>query len=78
LQPFSITSVSHTGTSVVLTWESVSGYSYQVQVASTISSVPVAWTNLGSPINATGTSTSYTDSSTNATGAGAYYQVVGY
>ncbi len=78
LSPFSITSVSSTKTNVVLTWQSVSGYTYQVQVAPVLGGGTNGWVNLGAPIVATGTNTLYTDSSTNATGEAAYYKVVGY
>ncbi len=74
----SITNVTQVrGTSLTLTWTSMPGYTYQVQVSSSLS--PPAWTNLGGPVSATGTSTSYTDTSTYVTsGAGAYYRVLGY
>jgi outer membrane receptor for monomeric catechols len=78
LLPFSITSVAHThGTGVVLSWQSVSNRTYQVQVASKVSKT-TTWSNLGSPILATGATTSYTDNSTNASLNAAYYQVVGH
>ncbi len=79
--PFSITNVTSIAkVSVTLTWTSQPNYSYQVQVASTLyGSGPTTWSNLGPAINATGTSTSYTDTSTNVTdGLGAFYQVIGY
>ncbi len=80
LLPFHISSVSRTaGPGVVLTWQSVSGYTYQVQVASTLAGGGgTEWTNLGSPISATGTTTSYTDTSADASLAAGYYRVIGY
>jgi hypothetical protein len=80
LSTFRITSATYKPgppPSVTLTWQSVSNYTYQVQVASTLN--PLTWSNLGPVITATGTFTSYTDTSTNATqGLGAFYQVIGY
>ena len=77
LLPFSITSVSDSGTAVKLTWQSVPGHTYQVQVASSLSGT-ISWLNLGAPILATGATTSYTDTSTNATKVAGYYQVIGH
>jgi hypothetical protein len=78
LLPFSITSVSDIpGTGVTLTWQSVAGRTYQVEFASRLSGT-TAWSNLGSPIVATGATTSYTDNSTNATLQAGFYEVVGH
>jgi len=78
LAPFSITSVSDTApTGVVLMWQSVSNHTYQVQFNSSLSGNP-PWSNVGPPIVAAGTTTSYTDSSTNAFRTTGYYRVVGH
>lgn len=53
--PYSITSVSKQGGEFVLTWTTEVGRSYQVQFKNVITDT---WANLGSPIAATGTSTS--------------------
>jgi len=82
---FSITSESYvpganppTTASVALTWTSTPNYTYQVQAASTLGS-PTVWANIGSAITATGATTTYVDTSSYVTsGAGAYYQVIGY
>jgi hypothetical protein len=64
-------------TSLTLTWTSLSGHSYQVQVTPALGNSNL-WSNLGSPVSATGASASYTDTSTNVTsGARAFYRVVG-
>jgi hypothetical protein len=77
LSPFSITSwVNIGGTNLTLNWTSVPNYTYQVQMALSLSGTNI-WTNHGSPIIATGTSTSYSAISTNAPSAG-YFRVVGY
>jgi hypothetical protein len=77
LSPFNMTSVLEIpGTGVVLTWQSLPEFTYQVQVASTLSGSAV-WSNLGAPIVATGTTTSYTDTSANASLVTGFYRVVG-
>jgi hypothetical protein len=77
LSPFNMTSVREIpGTGVVLTWQSLPEFTYQVQVASTLSGSAV-WSNLGAPIVATGTTTSYTDTSANASLVTGFYRVVG-
>ena len=61
LAPFGITSVSaQPGPAVVLTWQSVSTRSYQVQFKNSLSDA--AWIDAGSPIVATGATTSFTNS----------------
>jgi hypothetical protein len=60
LVPFSITSiVMLPDSSVILTWQSVAGHTYQVQSLSDLSSG--SWSPLGSPASATGTETSVTN-----------------
>jgi len=48
-----ITSISRSGGAVVIQWESFPGKTYQVQAKPDLSTV--AWTNVGSPLSATGT-----------------------
>ena len=61
LAPFGIISVSaQGGPAVVLTWQSVSTRSYQVQYKDSLSDA--MWIDAGSPIVASGTTTSYTNS----------------
>ena len=77
LVPFSITSVSDTlAAGVILKWQSVSNRTYQVQFASALSGT--TWTNLGSPIVAVGATTTYDDTSTNASRTTGYYRVLGH
>jgi hypothetical protein len=79
LPPFSITSWTHVaGTSITLNWLSMPNYIYQVQVAAALSGGTTIWNNVGSPITATATNTSYIDTSTNATGKAGFYRVIGY
>ena len=76
--PFKITRIATAaGPSIVLTWQSVAGSTYQVQGATVLGN-STNWADLGSPISASGTNTSYTDTSANATTNAAYYRVVGY
>jgi hypothetical protein len=78
LATFSITSVTNVaGPGVVLTWQSVPGYTYQVQVAATLSGSNI-WSDLGAPISASETKTSYTDTSATASQSAAFYRVIGY
>ncbi len=78
LSPFNITSWSVVdGTSITLNWASVAGHTYQVQVAPALGGPTNSWVHVGSPIVASGTNISYTDSSTNATARTGYYRVVG-
>jgi hypothetical protein len=75
---FKITSITtNAGPSVVLTWQSVPGATYQVQGASALGNSNY-WVNLGSPISASGTTTSYTDTSATATTNAGYYRVYTY
>jgi hypothetical protein len=79
LPPFSITSWTYLdGTSMTLNWLSAPNYTYQVQVASALAGGTNDWKNIGSPIMATGTNTTYTDTSTNASGQTGFYRVIGY
>ncbi len=61
LSAYSIASVTaQPGPAVVLTWQSVSGHSYQVQYKNSLSDA--SWINTGSPITATGATTASTNS----------------
>jgi hypothetical protein len=72
IAPFNITSVrSQAPTSVVVTWQSVSGITYQV--LSTPALNPSSWTT-NATVMATGTSTSYTN--TPLSGATRFFRVV--
>jgi hypothetical protein len=59
LSPFPITSVVRDGGSVILTWNSQAGRTYQVQSRDSLSAG--TWGNLGGPIPATGSTTSFTN-----------------
>ena len=59
LSPFPITSVSQSGGSVIITWASSNGRTYQVQSRDSLSTG--TWGNIGGPITATGSSTSFTN-----------------
>lgn len=60
LLPYNITSiVPSAGANVVLTWQSVAGHSYQIQTRSNLFSG--TWSDLGSPVTASGTQTSATN-----------------
>ncbi len=54
-----VQSVSQAGGAVTLQWASMAGVSYQVQYKTSLASAN--WNNLGSPINATGSTTSASD-----------------
>lgn len=56
---FAITSIAVREGTVVVTWQSVAGQSYQVQSKESLSELE--WTNLGPQIQATGSSTSFTN-----------------
>ena len=73
LSPFSISSVTPSGGSVVFTWPSVAGHSYQVQFKNSISSAN--WSNLGNVITAAGSATSFTN--TTADTSSKFYRVQG-
>ena len=76
LVPFSITSVSTTpAPGVVLMWQSVSNRTYQVQFTSSLNTT---WTNLGAPIIATGATTTYDDTSADASRTTGFYRVIGH
>jgi hypothetical protein len=66
---FRITNVSAAGGSVTLTWESQSGVTYRVQ---STDSVTGTWQNLGSTVQATGATASFTDTPA----ANRFYRVV--
>jgi hypothetical protein len=72
ITPFSVTATFIHGTGVVLSWPAVVGRSYQVQSTPSIS--PTTWSNVGSPITATATPMSYTNSTPNGA---LYYRVIG-
>jgi hypothetical protein len=65
-----------TASGVILTWQSVSNHTYQVQFATALSGT--TWTNLGSPIVAGGATTTYDDTTTNASRTTGFYRVVGH
>jgi hypothetical protein len=76
LVPFSVISVSDTtATGVVLAWQSVAGHTYQVQFATALAGAP--WTNVGAPIVATGATTTYADTSAEASLVTGFYRVAG-
>jgi hypothetical protein len=58
---------------VVFTWQSVAGRNYQVQLKSSLSSAN--WSNLGSGITASGSTTSFTN--TTADTAAKFYRIQG-
>ncbi|HEV2395090.1 MAG TPA: hypothetical protein VG146_22290 [Verrucomicrobiae bacterium] len=72
LPPFSISGIIK-GVSVTLTWPSYSGRSYQVMYKNALTDP--SWTALGAPIVATGTTSSFTD--TSAGGAARFYRIQG-
>lgn len=59
LGAFPITSIAPSDGSVVLTWQSVAGHSYQVQARDTLETG--IWGDLGSPIVASGPTSSFTN-----------------
>lgn len=56
---FSIIGVSQANDSLVLSWESVAGKSYQVQARDSLSTGD--WANLGGAVSASGSATSFTN-----------------
>jgi hypothetical protein len=73
LSPFSITSATaHNGSEVILTWQSVSGHSYQVQFKDSLSAL--SWSNASLAITAAGATTSFTNT---VPGAARFYRVQG-
>jgi hypothetical protein len=57
--PPRVQSVARSGNNIVLTWNSMAGRTYQVQYTASVS--PTSWNNLGSPVAATGPTTSISD-----------------
>jgi hypothetical protein len=57
--PPRIQSVGRSGNNIVLTWNSMAGRTYQVQYTPSVS--PTSWNNVGSPVAATGPTTSISD-----------------
>jgi hypothetical protein len=58
--PFSITSETldpNIAGNIILTWQSISGYSYQVIGSTSVAAPLSTWMSVGSPITASGTST---------------------
>ena len=73
LSPFSITSATaHNGSDVILSWQSVSGHSYQVQFKDALSAS--SWSNASLAITAAGATTSFTNT---VPGAARFYRVQG-
>lgn len=73
LAPFNITRVAPVaGPAVVLTWQSVANHSYQVQTKTSLQDA--TWTDVGTPIIATGSTTSVTNVPTATT---QFYRVQG-
>jgi len=71
---FKILSATASGTDVILTWEARNGTSYQVQYADALDGTPrTNWTNLGSPVVATGSTATFTNA---ASGSKRFYQVI--
>ena len=68
-----LTSVTYAPGAVTLIWNNTfNGHGYQVQYKNSL--LDVSWTNVGSPVTATGATASYTD--TTASGAIRFYRVV--
>jgi hypothetical protein len=59
ITPFPITSITQIGGTAVFTWPSVAGQVFRVQFRDSLSTG--SWADLGSPITATGSSTSFTN-----------------
>jgi hypothetical protein len=74
LPPFSTAVADVQGVGLVLTWQSVSNHTYQVESESALSK-PGSWVNVGALVRATGATTSYTN--TLSTTANQFYRVVG-
>jgi hypothetical protein len=60
-----IVSITQSGTDVVLVWTSLEGVSYQVQYTTDLVPNPPSstWTDLGSPVTASGPTATFTDTS---------------
>jgi hypothetical protein len=71
LSNFSITSITRSGDSVILNWQSAAGHVYQVRSSDSLSTG--TWTDLGGPITAIGSTTSFT----NAMSTNRFYRVLG-
>ena len=68
-----VTSVAYAPGAVTLVWNNTfNGHGYQVQYKNNL--LDVLWTNVGSPVVATGATATYTD--TTASGATRFYRVV--
>ena len=74
--PFSITgeSVDVSGSNFIITWQSTPGVVYQVVSSTNLTAALNTWTNVGSPITATNTSTSATNP---ITSSAAFFDVTG-
>src|SRR5262249_37870611 len=59
--PYSISNVSVTGSTVNLTWQSVSGTKYQVKGSTDLMAPLASWTNVGGVVTAGGSTASQTD-----------------
>jgi hypothetical protein len=71
---FRILSATPSGADVILTWQALSGRSYQVQYADALDGTPrTNWTNLGSPVVATSSTASFTNT---APASPRFYQVI--
>jgi hypothetical protein len=71
---FKILTAKTSGADIILTWEARNGISYQVQYADALDGTPrTNWTNLGSPVVATGNTASFTNA---VSGSKRFYQVI--
>ena len=72
IPPPAIQSVTQSASDINFAWNSLPGLVYQVQVTGTLS--PASWTNLGSPITATGNTVQASNNLTSASQQ--FYRVV--
>jgi hypothetical protein len=73
LNTFNIVSIiPQAGPAVILTWESVSGHTYQLQAEGSLTGA--SWSDVGAPVLATGSSTSITN---NLTGTAQFFRIQG-
>ena len=72
ITPFSLTSITRQGDTVILTWPSLAGQVFHVQSRALITSGN--WADIGTPITATGTNTTATNS---MSGDSQFYRVRG-
>jgi hypothetical protein len=72
ITPFMLTSITSQGSTVIITWPSLAGQVFRVQSRAFLSSG--TWADIGSPITATGTTTSFTNS---MSGDSQFYRVRG-